>query len=138
MLDGALQLSLICAVSFSVTDSSTTSLNPGYGGAPVYAESTRRNQLEGELRFEFSENSRMRLPHQLGGSRDDGWRELKNVSVVDEKITARFSLEFAVGGQVEIDRMTGDVRVRYGNLLWGDGQIVGRCDRYEAPVERRF
>ena len=138
MLDGVLQLSLICAVSFTVTENSAPLYSPNYGAEYARPENFSSRPERGELLFSFAEDSRMRLPHQLVGTRDDGWRELKSITVTDESISARFSFELAAGGSVEIDRMTGEVRVRYGNILWGHKQIVGRCDRYEAPTQRRF
>ena len=138
MLDEIFQLSLICAVSFTVTDSSMSMVSPGYGNPPVMAQRSTSREASGELMLAFDQDSRMRLPHQLVSGRDNGWRELKSIVVADNKINARFNFEMTVGGRVEVDRISGDIRVQYGNVLWGHKQIIGRCDRYEAPTERRF
>lgn len=129
---------LLCAVSFSMSDTSTTSINPGYGQLPVTGEIVSRQQVQGEVRVRFGEQNRIRLPHQIVRARDDGWRELTDIEIADERIVAKFQYKFAEAGTLEIDRMNGEVRARMGNMITGYYTLVGKCTSQEMPRERLF
>lgn len=136
--DTALVLNLLCAVSFNMNDTSTTSINPTYGQPPVTGAVTSRREVHGETLVQIGEANRIRLPHHIVRSRDDGWRELTDLSVNDDRITAKFQYKFAETGTLDVDRMTGEIRARMGNVLAGYYNLVGRCFPQEVRKERLF
>ena len=138
LVESALSLSLICAVTYDVTDTATTSVTPNFGEMPMQGKIETQRQVAGQVYFQFEESNRIRLPNKSVGHRDDGWREVTAIEIQDQKITGRFPYRMAIGGQFEIDRMNGEVKVRIGNILVGYVSMRGSCEPYEAPATRLF
>lgn len=133
-----LVLSLVCSVTFSVTDTATTSVQPSYGQLPIHGSVETERQVDGKIYFDFGDTSRMKVPDQLAGVRDDGWRNLSDLEITDQKIIGRYALRLGGAGTFEIDRMDGSVRTRAGNIIVGYRTMRGHCEPYSLPRERLF
>lgn len=134
----AFTLSLLCTVTFTVTDTNSSQTHLNYGSPPVRSQSTSQREASGPLNVELGANDRIRLPRQLVSGRDQGWRDLKDLQVDETSIQAKFTFSPTVGGSVSIDRMTGEVRARWGNILWGHNSLGGECRPSEVRSEPLF
>ncbi|WP_312815879.1 hypothetical protein [Brevundimonas sp.] len=139
LIEGALALSLLCNVTYDLTDTATTSFSNTPGDMPSHGKIETTRTHNGQLYVEIDdEGSRIRLPDRYITRSDDGWRTLTQVTSTESSIDGRFSFRTTIGGRMEIDRMTGNIRASIGNFVFGYVVFRGSCDRYEAPTERRF
>lgn len=131
-------LSLACAVSFEVAETSSSQMRLDYGAPPIGSETTTMRPADGQAFVELGAENRIRLPRQLVSGRDEGWRALRDVASSDTAIIAKFTFAPTVNGTININRMTGEIRVRWGNFLWGSRSMDGDCRPYEQPTTRLF
>ena len=136
--EAGLALSLMCAVSFDVSETSSSQMTLNYGTPPISSQTTTARETAGRAFVELGEQDRLRLPRQLLSGRDEGWRTLRDVVRSDTSITAKFTFSTMLNGTVTIDRMTGEIRARWGNLLLGFSSMDGECRPYERSAERLF
>lgn len=137
--EAVLSLSLVCDVTFTVTDTTRSNTHLDYGSPAIATQTETPRQVTDRLFVELGpDRSRIRLPQQLSRPNEQGWRDLKEVSVGNEAIGAKFTFYPTVGGSLTINRMNGEVRARWGNLLFGSNSLAGDCRPYEAPTTRMF
>jgi len=137
--EAVLSLSLVCDVTFTVTDTTSSSTRLDYGSPSISTQTETPRRVTDRLFVELGENAnRIRLPRQLSRPSEEGWRDLKDLAVADQAIDAKFTFYPTVGGTVTINRMTGEIRARWGNLLFGSNSLAGDCRPYEVPTTRMF
>lgn len=139
IVEAVLSLSLVCDVTFTVTDTTSSNTRLEYGSPSIATQTETPRQVSDRLFVELGpDKNRMRLPRQLSRPNEEGWRDLKELAVADQSLEAKFTLFPTVGGTVTINRMTGEVRARWGNLLFGSNSLAGDCRPYEVPTTRMF
>lgn len=139
LAETVLSLSLVCDVAFTVTDTTSSSTQLDYGRPPISTQTEMPRRVTDRLFVELGPGrNRIRLPRQLSRPNEEGWRDLKELAVADQAIDAKFTFYPTVGGSITINRMNGEVRARWGNLLFGSNSLAGDCRPYEAPTTRLF
>jgi hypothetical protein len=71
------------------------------------------------------------LPSWHGG--DKGWFKLKGLSVTDDTMTAKVTLNMLNSASIYIDRHTGSI-----SIFGPSGHYAGQCDRADTSMPRRF
>ncbi len=94
------------------------------GGLPV-VERTIVEIVDGKARIQPPAS----LGPNLAGGGQDGWRELRDLVITDREIQGRFSYNWINAPLVIINRMTGDIEIRAGDLVAGQANFRGDCQR---------
>ena len=64
---------------------------------------------------------------ELAGRGDQGWRQLTDLDVSDERVRGRFSFNWINKPVVVIDRRTGDIEIQGQDAAGGGGFFRGDC-----------
>ncbi len=76
------------------------------------------------------------LVPEIAGRGENGWRRLTEMTITEDEVRARFSLNWINKPLVIINRRTGDIEIRAGDVVAGSAGFRGDCR--PSPRERLF